>query len=502
MQAVNRTPSAPRPTNVRCNDWRSVALPTLEAFSPSLPVSVVMPCHRTPPVVLARTLAALERQTYPRDLFEVVIVDDGTEPPLEAPRSSLNLRVVRQARHGFGIARARNAGVRAAAHGIILFLDGDSLPEAGWMKACARWHHVLSDALTLGFRAHVSVEDIDAEAIRGQRGTLRELFADRPIDPPRIEEWMQRAKDAKSRAGDLFEFISGGNFGIAKGFFQAAGGMDESFDRWGLEDIEFAYRAYVQGGLLVPVREAFVWHQGRWSEGREAKRRSGLLQLGKVAQLIPHPNYRRAKPGRIYKVPRHVVTIEAARCPAEQVAAAAESILADRERDLVVRIEIEGSEDAPRSAWLHDAFDPDPRVCIAPARPALDEFPTAPFHVRLPANIAAKNLVHRLRGCLGSAVYASSRLPDGTRLWIARAWALHRARRAGGSPADFGDALEVAPSRLKLKPAAPLDAADVSSRRRQLLERLLGTLRRSRKAWRFPHWAMVRAIAQLRARRR
>ncbi len=34
---------------------------------------------------LARTLAALEGQTYPRNLFEVLIIDDGSEPPLSRP---------------------------------------------------------------------------------------------------------------------------------------------------------------------------------------------------------------------------------------------------------------------------------------------------------------------------------------------------------------------------------------------------------------------------------
>ena len=472
MQAVNRAPSAPgpRPVNVRYNDWRQVALPPPEAFTPSLSVSVVMPCYRTPPAVLARTLAALESQTYPRALFEVVIVDDGSRPPLAPPRSSLNVRVVRQVRRGRGIARARNNGARAAAYDILLFLDGDSLPEAGWMAAHARWHHAVSDVLTLGFRAHVAVDDVDPETIRHRSGTLREMFENRPLDPPWVEPYMQRTKDMTTPADDLFHCVVGGNFGISRAFYQAVGGNEESFTS-AHEDCEFAWRVYTRGGLLVPVRAAFAWHQGRWSEGREAKQRSRRFQREKPAHLIPHPRFRSIARGRIYKVPRYVVTLETARCPVEQVAEATRNILADREHDLVVRIEIEGSEDAEQLVWLHDAFDPDPRVRVAPGRPALDEFPAAPFHVRLPANIVAKNLVHRLHGCLGSAVYASSYLPDGTRISIARAWALHRVRRAGGSPADFGDVREIAPSKLKLRVATPLDAMGVPTRWKRLLQR-------------------------------
>jgi len=79
-----------KPTTVRCNDWRQVDVEPLETFTPTLPVSVVMPSWRTPPETLAMTLATLEGQTYPRDLFEVVIVDDGSEPPLRSPPTSTN----------------------------------------------------------------------------------------------------------------------------------------------------------------------------------------------------------------------------------------------------------------------------------------------------------------------------------------------------------------------------------------------------------------------------
>ncbi len=339
----------------------------LDTFTPILPVSVISPCYQTPAETLARTLAALEGQTYPRDLFEVVIVDDGSQPPLERPRSTpLNVRVVRQERRGFGIARARNTGARAAVHDILLFLDSDTLAEAGWMAAHARWHHAVFDALTLGFLAQVAMDGIDAETIRHRPGSLRELFSDRPADPHSIEGLMRRTSDLTTRADDIFHAMAGGNFGIGKSFYWLVGGSDESFARWGGEDTELSYRAYTRGGLLVPVRDAFAWHQGRWAEVRDAKTRSYRIQLGKAANLIAHHGLRRVRPGRIYAVPQYVVTIDAGCRPAEQVIETAANILADRVHDLVVRIETHASYDDERLAWLRDVFGPDPRVCVAP----------------------------------------------------------------------------------------------------------------------------------------
>ena len=50
---------------------------------------------------------------------------------MEQPKSPLNVTVVHQDNMGFGLARARSNGARAAAHDILVFLDGDMIAEAG-----------------------------------------------------------------------------------------------------------------------------------------------------------------------------------------------------------------------------------------------------------------------------------------------------------------------------------------------------------------------------------
>ena len=84
VTATRAAGGAPRPAAVRHNDWRQVALPDPAAFTPTLPVSVVVPYFEAPGP-LALTLAGLERQSYPKELFEVVIADDGSSPPLSVP---------------------------------------------------------------------------------------------------------------------------------------------------------------------------------------------------------------------------------------------------------------------------------------------------------------------------------------------------------------------------------------------------------------------------------
>ena len=443
----------PKPASVRYNDWRQVDVEPLDIFTPTLPVSVIIPSYQTPPDTLARTLAALEGQTYPQDLFEVVILDDGSDPPLRLPSTPLDVKVVRQEGRRFGLAKARNTGAQAAAHGILLFLDDDILVEADWMAAHARWHHVVSDVVTMGSCADVSMDGIDAETIRHRTGALKELLSGRPADSRPGGGHLIRTNDLTSRADDPFRVMAGGNFGVGKDFYKSVGGHDESFIRWGMEDVEFGYRAYTRGGLFVPVRDAFAWHQGRLMDNKEKKTKNRALRIqrAKVAHLIAHRGFRGNHPGRVFRVPQHVVTIDRGNCQIDQLLGAVMNILADRVHDLVVRVETHGRGDDGCMEWLQEMFGPDPRVRSGSIRSAFDDYPASPFHITLPAAAFGRDLVHRLRAVLGDAVTANARLPDGTTVAITRSWALHRARRTGKSPADFGEARTIPTRVLKLK---------------------------------------------------
>ena len=484
----------PQPAKVRGNDWHRVGVPAVEEFVPALPVTVVVPYYEAPEA-LALTLAALECQSYPRRLFEVVVVDDGSRTPLEQPTDTgLDVRVVHQEDRGFGLARARNTGARTASHGILVFLDCDMIPEAGWLAAHARWHHAVTDALTLGFRAHVEVDGVDIAVVRDRQGSLEDLFSDRPSDRPEwIEFHMTRTDDLTSSADDLFRVVTGGNLGVSRHFFETVGGFDESFTQWGAEDTEFGYRAYTRGALLVPVRDGFCWHQGVGAAPSETERRSLELQRAKIAHLIAHYGFRGAPPGRTFTVPQYVVIVESGYIPVDRLFHIAERILGDRVHDLVVMI-----EDRPEDEgfeWLRRQLGPDPRVRFGPVHTVLDDFPTVQFHITIPPGAdVPKNLVHTLRAKLGGAVYGTMTLADGSRVSIVRTWALHRARRTGKTIVDWGamvtaEAGNPAPGVTTVLRSRPVTRRirRASSKAARLLEEMR-RIRSFRQAWRFVKW--------------
>ena len=93
--------------------------------------SVVVPTYERP-ARLAACLRSLARLGYPRERFEVLIVDDASaRPPLEAIeqfRDALDLKLLEQTKNA-GPAAARNLGARHASGEFLAFTDDDCEPE-------------------------------------------------------------------------------------------------------------------------------------------------------------------------------------------------------------------------------------------------------------------------------------------------------------------------------------------------------------------------------------
>lgn len=463
------------PADVRGNDWRSLPVPPADAFVPERPVSVVITYFEALDA-LALTLAALETQTYPRDLFEIVIVDDGSREPLKAPSPTpLEIRVVHQEDLGFGLARARNTGVRAASHDIIVFLDCDMMPEAGWLAEHARWHHAASDVLTLGFRAHVDVAGIDAGSVRNRKGSLSELFKGRAVDRPEwIEFHMARTDDLTSDADDLFRVVTGGNLGVSRSFFELVGGYDETFTQWGCEDTEFGYRAFTRGGVLVPARDAMCWHQGPGAAPSSGEKASLELQRAKISQLIAHHGFRQAKPGRSFSVPQYLVTVVPGDADPETLLETVERILGSTLHDLIVWVD-ESPQRCRGDSAGYERFRRlvagDARVRLGPEGGAAEAFAAAAFHIAVPAgaDLAPDDLMRMARS-LKSASRTQLDLSDGTSISLTRARLVHRAARTG-MPCDQGSDATAEQLRVEQAPligrAQPSPAARVTPHRQR-----------------------------------
>ncbi|WP_411700839.1 glycosyltransferase [Conyzicola sp.] len=251
-------------------DERPAALPT---------VSVVI-AHYAQPRELARTLLALERQDYPRELVEIVVADDGSPEP---PRVAGNVRVVTQPDRGFRVAAARNRGVEATHNEVLVFLDADTSPEPDYLRHIVRLPSLTWDAVTVGRRRHADFASVSPSAAIPDAGRAHE------VDEP---AWLREAYAGTNNLLDadhrVYRFVIGAVVACTRRFFDEVGGFDESFSRYGGEDWEWAYRAWLRGAVLAHVPEAVAWHDGP----DRAVREPGALgaknaEVLALADLIP-----------------------------------------------------------------------------------------------------------------------------------------------------------------------------------------------------------------------
>lgn len=80
---------------------------------------------------------ALENLNFPANQFEVLIIDDGSDPPISAQisnlESRLSIQIFRQ--NNRGPAAARNLGLQHAKADFVVFTDDDCRPHPQWLTA-------------------------------------------------------------------------------------------------------------------------------------------------------------------------------------------------------------------------------------------------------------------------------------------------------------------------------------------------------------------------------
>jgi cellulose synthase/poly-beta-1,6-N-acetylglucosamine synthase-like glycosyltransferase len=96
--------------------------------------SVVVPCYNSIRTLM-ECLDSLRNQTHPRELYEVIVADNGsTDGSLDLIREHFaQFRLVHARQKGSGY--ARNAGIAAARGEIILSIDSDCVADRNWVSA-------------------------------------------------------------------------------------------------------------------------------------------------------------------------------------------------------------------------------------------------------------------------------------------------------------------------------------------------------------------------------
>ncbi len=216
----------------------------------SIDVSVQICTYNRPEMAVA-CLDSLREQTFPGDRFEVILVDDGSDDDrraaIDVAAFPFALRVVRL-EHG-GLARARNAGIRAAAGEVVLFLDDDTIPDRRLIEEHWHAHRQHPRAVVLGWVNHVDRADI--------------------------------ARPRRRRLADFStSFFWTANASVRRCDLLAAGLFDESFTEYGWEDLEIGDRLRALGLARRFNGRAVVSHVKRRWRGSDLP---GLLRQAEAS---------------------------------------------------------------------------------------------------------------------------------------------------------------------------------------------------------------------------
>lgn len=287
------------PTTTLGPSWGEAAARLLEvADGPA--VSVVVPYHRDQRL-LDLVLARLVRQTGVVGGLEVVVADDGSPRPPDVgtgpgvdrergPGAVRSVRVVRQPRDGFRAAAARNLGARHARGRVLCFLDGDTVPEDGYVAALQQ-ACLAAPTLALGRRRHADLRPV---AGGDPRAGWPPAEADALPEPAWLADGYRRTDDLRAADDGSFRFVISAVLGVTRQAWDAAGGFDEGLVGYGGEDWELGWRCWLAGAELRHVPAAVAWHDGPDLAGREEQDAARMAavknaETARLAPLLPHP---------------------------------------------------------------------------------------------------------------------------------------------------------------------------------------------------------------------
>jgi glycosyltransferase involved in cell wall biosynthesis len=236
-------------------------------------VSVIVPV-RNGIEDLRGLLEALRRQSLPRELFEVVIGDDGSDDGPESLQTSDGWVRVRRGWPTNSYA-ARNRAVRASRGRMLAFCDADCRPEPGWLDAGLE---ALEQAELAAGEIHFAVP---------QRRTVWTL-----LDMETFKDHGRQVPASNAETANLF---------TTRALYDRIGGFDDSLPEHG--DFDFVQRGVAAGAQLVyaprarlshPTRDRArpflrtVWIMHRWYAAREARagRRPDGLKLRSWMPLV------------------------------------------------------------------------------------------------------------------------------------------------------------------------------------------------------------------------
>lgn len=189
---------------------------------------------------LADCLRAVEQQSFPRDQFEIVVVDDGSTDESAQVARRFDVRL-EQGPHR-GLAAARNTGWRTARSEWVAFTDDDCAPTRQWLQTLWRAVH----------------QEQCAARVLGAAGRIVGFPSN--ADPSRYVELRGGFNTDRHLAHARFPYAPMGNALYRREALERVKGLDERYSTYESCDLHTRLRQSYGGAFYYEPR-AIVLHR-------------------------------------------------------------------------------------------------------------------------------------------------------------------------------------------------------------------------------------------------
>ncbi len=220
--------------------------------------SIVIPAHNRAGLTRQCVDAILAQP--PSVPFEVVVVDDASTDSTASLLAGYAepVRVLTRADNG-GFATACNEGAAEASGENLVFLNNDTIPQAGWLDALARYADEHPAAAVVGSKLLFPDDSIQhAGVVVCQDANPRHIYAGFPGDHPVVNRSRQ------------FQAVTAACMLVRHAPFEQAGGFDPAFHNC-LEDTDLCLRLGESGDQVHYCHESVLYHLESVSRGRRSK---------------------------------------------------------------------------------------------------------------------------------------------------------------------------------------------------------------------------------------
>ncbi len=321
------------------NRWRDVFDGTVpEGWQPTKSVSIVIPSYNS--ATLPFTLASIAAQDYPEDLLEVIVVDDGSEPPVELGEyAHPNTRVMRiryEDGEGWGRANGTYRAIEASTGDIIYWVDSDMVLFRDNVRQHAKYAHFIPEAATIGHKGFIEAwPDFTPEKVYEgvKSGDVENWFDLSTLHKHWSLAVFDETDDLNDSAGRNYSTHMGACATVTREVYNRSGKTDFTLHLG--EDTHIAYEIWQAGGVFIPVNEAKTFHLGPATivtQGEAVAHHNNTY----FAQRMPIPRYRRSSTQRQWTVPYVTAVVETGFDTAKYARACVDGILNSTESDVKV----------------------------------------------------------------------------------------------------------------------------------------------------------------------